>query len=128
MTKGKTGLRRRHLLALITLGLSTDILAQKQKGKPASAGTNGAGGPQSHKIPVQNLNPSTPNAVALGYTSNHQQVDTKRWGKKASDQSGEQRCASCALFKAGDGNFGTCSIFAGKRVAAKGWCNAWTSR
>ncbi len=69
------------------------------------------------------LNPRSPNAVALGYSDNHASVDTQRWRKKASDSSGQQRCATCALFSKDSGG---CSIFGGQTVAANGWCNAWT--
>jgi hypothetical protein len=38
-------------------------------------------------------------------------------------------CANCALFqgKAGDA-WGGCPIFAGRQVAAKGWCSAWAKK
>ena len=73
----------------------------------------------------QRLDPNSPSAVALGYVTNHQRVDTKRWPKKASAQGADARCADCALFT-GNGGQGPCRIFKGQLVAANGWCNAWT--
>lgn len=70
------------------------------------------------------LDPNSPSAVALGYVTNHQRVDTNRWPKKASADS---RCANCVLF-GGDGAQGACRVFSNQLVSANGWCNAWTKR
>ncbi len=71
------------------------------------------------------LDPKDPSAIALGYTRNHQQVDKRRWRKKANEKpDAPQRCASCAQ-RSEDGS---CRLFKGQRVADNGWCNAWTPR
>lgn len=36
-----------------------------------------------------------------------------------------QTCANCQLWQGGDAEWGGCSIFPGKAVSAKGWCQAW---
>ncbi len=74
------------------------------------------------------LEPNAPNAVALGYAKDHSQVDTDRWPKKAGDTGATQRCSSCALFSNQGDGVGNCSIFGAQKVAAQGWCNAWTAK
>jgi hypothetical protein len=66
-----------------------------------------------------------PQAVALGYVADTAKADTKKFPKHASDQ----KCATCALYqgKAGDAT-GGCPLFAGKLVAAGGWCSAWSKK
>lgn len=80
------------------------------------------------------VDPKSPTAIALGYSTDHSRVDTTRWSKKGQDVQGQQRCQTCALFTSIDngtstdnGN-GVCSIFAGRQVTGNGWCNAWTRR
>lgn len=74
------------------------------------------------------LNPRNPNAVALGFHSQHSQVDAKKWRKKAGGTGESQRCGTCALFTATDGGKGSCRLFNGKGVPESGWCNGWTAR
>jgi len=66
-----------------------------------------------------------PQAVALGYVDDTTRADGKKFPKHASDQT----CSNCQLYtgKPGDAT-GGCAIFAGKHVAAKGWCSAWTKK
>ena len=52
-----------------------------------------------------------PQAAGLGYTTDAAHLDKAKYPKYAAGQS----CSSCQLF-------------AGKQVAAKGWCNAYTKR
>jgi hypothetical protein len=40
----------------------------------------------------------------------------------------DQTCANCALYQGGDAEFGACPLFAGKLVAAKGWCKSWVKK
>ena len=74
------------------------------------------------------LNPRSPNAVALGFHSQHSQVDAKKWRKKAGGPGESQRCGTCALFTATDGGKGSCRLFNGKGVPESRWCNGWTAR
>jgi hypothetical protein len=68
-------------------------------------------------------------AVGLGYRWDATQVDTKAYPKRAGAQGARQFCENCALFEgeAGD-RWAPCSIFQGRLVSGKGWCNAWVSR
>jgi anaerobic selenocysteine-containing dehydrogenase len=61
------------------------------------------------------VDPSDPNAKALGYTTTSQKAD--------------QKCASCGLFKgnAGDSQ-GPCLLFQGRSVSAGGWCMGWAKK
>ena len=66
-----------------------------------------------------------PQAAALGYVSDAKRVDAKKYPKFASGQN----CASCMLYqgKVSD-KAGPCPLFAGKQVAAAGWCSAWAKK
>jgi len=65
-------------------------------------------------------------AVSMGYKADHTTVDTEKWPKKKAGANGaEQQCTNCSLYSANDDEYGLCPIFAGKRVHASGWCNAW---
>ncbi|MBL7004949.1 MAG: high-potential iron-sulfur protein [Gammaproteobacteria bacterium] len=52
-----------------------------------------------------------PMAMALQYT--------------ASSTMADKTCANCALYQGGAAATGACPIFAGKDVAAAGWCASW---
>jgi hypothetical protein len=68
-------------------------------------------------------------AVGLGYRQDATQVDTAAFPKRAGAQGARQFCHNCALFEGETGDaWAPCSIFQGRRVAGKGWCNAWVSR
>jgi len=61
-------------------------------------------------------------AKTLGYRAKATTVDA---GKFPKYQAG-QTCANCRFYKGADGDsFGTCPMFAGKTVAAEGWCNVY---
>ena len=88
-------------------------------------------------IPVANLLASTsawatgeveiteddPMAMALGYKHSVDDVDTAKYPKYADGQ----LCDNCVQYKATSEGWGTCAIFPGKLVAAKGWCNVWVA-
>jgi hypothetical protein len=65
-----------------------------------------------------------PQAQALGYKADTTKVDAKKFPKHTNDQ----KCSNCSLFQAKGGNAGSCSLFAGKQVAAAGWCSAWAKK
>ena len=66
-----------------------------------------------------------PAAQALGYRSDATKVDKTKFPKYAADQS----CANCQLYQGKPGEAsGPCSVFPGKSVSAKGWCNAHLKR
>lgn len=70
-----------------------------------------------------------PMAQGVGYIEDAAKVDTKKWPKRAGAEGAKQFCYNCILYQAkGDPKATTaapCAIFAGKGVAAKGWCNSW---
>lgn len=63
-------------------------------------------------------------ATALGYKADATKVDKAKQPKYAAGQ----LCSNCALFKAAGAAAGACPLFAGKQVAAKGWCTAWVKK
>ncbi|MEO8524282.1 MAG: high-potential iron-sulfur protein [Caldimonas sp.] len=71
------------------------------------------------------LDEADPQAVALGYKVDTAKVD----GKKYPNHVAAQDCANCQLYqgKAKDPT-GPCPLFAGKPVAAGGWCSAWNKK
>ncbi len=74
------------------------------------------------KLPMVAAN--DPMATTLGYVADGSKVDKKKWTKYAAGQT----CGNCLLFNGGKVTAdaeGTCALFAGKHVAAKGWCNSW---
>lgn len=71
------------------------------------------------------LQETDPQAVALGYKQDTTKVDAKKYPKHAV----AQKCANCQLYqgKATD-PAAPCPLFAGKQVAAAGWCSAWVKK
>ena len=115
--------RRQLLIALPALVIASDGVGRDGKGGYGKGGKGGRGSAGDGW-----LSPSSPNAIALGYSTEHSRVDTRRWPKKAAANGSQQRCGTCALFRAGAQGGGQCSLFTGQRVRASGWCNAWTKR
>ncbi len=66
-----------------------------------------------------------PVAVALGYKHDATAVDTSKFPRRAGSEGATQFCDNCLQYKATEEEWGTCAIFPGKLVAAKGWCNVW---
>lgn len=65
-----------------------------------------------------------PQAKALGYVADATKADKAKFPKYAAGQN----CASCALYQGGSAAVGGCPLFAGKNVAAKGWCSAYAKK
>jgi hypothetical protein len=64
-------------------------------------------------------------AVALGYVANATKADTARFKNYVAGS----QCSSCMFYQGQAGeSVGPCSVFAGKGVAAKGWCTSWTKK
>ena len=71
------------------------------------------------------LEESDPQANALGYVALATAVDAAKYPQYSSGQD----CANCALYTAAsDTEWGPCSIFPGKLVAAKGWCGVYAPK
>ena len=68
------------------------------------------------------VDPKDPPAAPLGYTEDATQVDARRFPRRTT----EQVCANCQVYSGrGKEPTGPCAVFAGRLVAAKGWCSAW---
>ena len=66
-----------------------------------------------------------PQAQALGYRADTTKVDAKKYPRHVD----AQKCSTCQLFQGKTGDAaGGCPIFAGKEVAANGWCNSWVKK
>ena len=71
------------------------------------------------------LSETDPQAANLGYKADGSKVDKAKFPKYAAGRA----CSNCALYQgAPNSNAGACPLFAGKQVAAKGWCNAWAQK
>jgi hypothetical protein len=71
------------------------------------------------------LDPNDAQAKALGYVTDSSKVDAKANPMHKP----EQKCSNCAQFKgAATDATGMCNIFAGKMVAAGGWCKAYAKK
>lgn len=75
------------------------------------------------------LEESDPTAVALGYVHDATKTDTAKFPKRKGPEGEKQFCDNCSLYAGKEGEeWGGCSIFGGKLVNAKGWCNAWVPK
>ena len=98
--------------------------------EPASAPEPAAAAPEPAPAPaavgtLPALSPSDPTAVALGYTNDASTVDPK----VATTYQPGQACANCVQYQGAAGNpQGPCAIFAGKSVAATGWCKVYAKK
>lgn len=66
-----------------------------------------------------------PVSIRLAYAADSAKVDAKKHPKHTKDQ----LCSNCQLYTGKPKEVaGPCPLFAGKQVAAKGWCNAWVKK
>lgn len=64
-------------------------------------------------------------AAALGYVADTTKADAKKFPAHVA----AQKCSVCALYQGKPGDAaGPCPIFAGKQVAASGWCSSWVKK
>lgn len=70
------------------------------------------------------LDPAEPTAKNVGYVEVAAKVDAKKYPTYAKGQT----CANCSLVQLRYGPLRPCSLFPGKMVDARGWCNAWSLR
>ncbi|MBC7413986.1 MAG: high-potential iron-sulfur protein [Herminiimonas sp.] len=64
------------------------------------------------------------NAVGLGYKEDATKADKAKFPKYAAGQ----QCSSCQLYQGPATGRGNCALFAGKSVAAAGWCSAYAKK
>lgn len=89
-------------------------------------------------MPVTPLDENDPQALALGYKHDANQVDTEKFPVRASQTGAKQYCHNCQLYTGVPGRaWGPCALFSyrndpqtGKPLAvnANGWCAAWGPR
>lgn len=71
------------------------------------------------------LDEADPAAVALGYVADTARADKTKYPNHADSQS----CATCGLYQGTAGaDAGPCPLFAGKQVAAQGWCASYVKK
>lgn len=71
------------------------------------------------------VDPSAPQAQALGYVVDATTTDTAKFARYEAGQ----ECVNCQLYQGtADSESGGCLLFAGQAVAAKGWCNSWVKK
>ena len=72
----------------------------------------------SEKLPLDD-----PAAKALRYVEDASQAigKTDKMGIAGADQ----LCSNCHFYTAPNGEFGPCTLFQDRLVAAKGWCAGW---
>lgn len=63
-------------------------------------------------------------AQSMGYKSDTTKVDAKKFATHKPNQ----QCDNCRFFQGNAGAPGPCQIFAGKSVAAKGWCQVYAAK
>ncbi len=108
--------RRVFMMQLALGGAAASLAAQAAPAAKAAVKATAA--------PAGNMVAETDaNAKALGYAADATKVDAKKWPRHAKGQ----ECLNCALYK-GDAKMGDCPLFAGKKVAAKGWCNSYIKK
>jgi hypothetical protein len=62
-----------------------------------------------------------PEAKKFDYVADAGKVDAKKYP----DFKPGDKCLKCQIYEDGPNNMGGCPIFAGKLVAANGWCSAF---
>jgi len=68
---------------------------------------------------------SDPTAQALGYKLDASQVDKAKYAKYVAGED----CGNCSFYQGKPTDaFAPCPMFAGKQVAAKGWCSAYNKK
>lgn len=71
------------------------------------------------------LDPESPQAKALGYVHDADDVDPEQYSRFEPGQI----CGNCRLIQGDpEAEWVGCSIFPGKKVARDGWCNAWVPK
>lgn len=90
-------------------------------GALSAGGLLSAGTAQAEDMPK--VDESDPTAQGLKYVHDATQVD-------AGTRGGDDRiCETCQLYTGEDGSeWGACTLFPKKLVAANGWCTAWAKR
>ena len=70
------------------------------------------------------LDAKDPIAAKLGYVADATKADKATFKTYAAGQ----QCSNCQLYTGKPDSSGPCALFAGKQVAAKGWCSAYAKK
>ena len=71
------------------------------------------------------LDEKDPQAVALGYVADAARANKAKYPAYTAGQA----CSSCQFYQGkADSALAPCPLFAGKQVAAKGWCSAYSKK
>jgi len=103
-THGELAVERRRFLNLCAGAIAVAFAA---KNSPAAE--------------LPHLAPSDPAASALGYVEDSIKVNDTKYPQHAPAQS----CTTCKQFTSQGGGYGSCLIFPGKAVNARGWCSVY---
>jgi len=78
-------------------------------------------------LPFDNaLNETGALAALRGYRHDALEVDTQKFPGRLGEQGELQYCFNCLCYKGGtDEAWAACDTFPGRKVAGRGWCNAW---
>ena len=111
--------RRLILRTLSSTGLAT-LAASSFPLKALAQAAAGTAAPAPPK-----LSESDAQAIALGYKDDTTKVDTKKFP----NHQATQICAGCQFYQGTPKDpLAPCQIFAGKQVAAKGWCSSYVKK
>lgn len=131
MSSSESNQSRRNFLKTAVVGAAVTVVAGKVLAEQKRGGSAPAAGAGSAKLTL--LSVTDPTAKALNYHDDKAKIKDAsmkidRQGIKFNDQ----HCKNCLLFKsAGKVNgveAGSCTLFAGKAVAAEGWCTSWSKK
>lgn len=103
----KSSLSRRKFIRLSAVGIAALPLANQLSAQAA-----------------EQVQESDSLAQQLGYKHDASQVDAGKFPKRASAEGQTQFCSGCQFYQ-GSGDSAPCTVFGGKEVSAKGWCNSW---
>ena len=75
---------------------------------------------------LQKVDPKDPIAISLGYNDDTTKVDKAKYPKHEVTQ----KCSGCQFYASAQevGKIAPCAIFAGKGVAAEGWCSGYAKK
>lgn len=94
----------------------------KQAGLSIAAAAAGLSASPSRATDLPKVAEDGAVAKSLNYVHDARSVD-------AAVRASDRFCNNCALYQGGDDSeWGGCSIFPGKAVAAEGWCSVWAPK
>lgn len=131
---------RRHFIWLLPASGAALLSACSESTPPPSAAPPATAPSSSAEYPVPApapevaqtpagtgpmLEATDPTAVALGYVALAADADKAKYPNFVPGSA----CSNCALYQGAIGSeAGPCPLFAGKQVAAAGWCASWVKK